>query len=280
MASGDVLAPEPLLIFGGAFGTSIPGITSPELAAQEVRRQKQAGGEFIKVVNASREVLLATLEEAKRQGLDVVGHLVPQVSGTEASNAGINAFEHLGSELGSVLFDCSSDETSARDGLADAASEVPQAPLQSPDFRQRVLADPIILLQEGHVEAIQRAMDSYSDERCRALVEVLNKNETWQVPTLIRLKTMLMPNEYLDQPELNYVAPATKAIWRDAVALFNAQPDAWESTYREFYDHQLELVALLNQAGVKLLAGDDVGGGWVVGNSACIKSFASSRKPG
>ena len=42
------------------------------------------------------------------------------MSGTEASNAGMKAFEHLG-EPGNILYDCSTDEATVREGLSRAA---------------------------------------------------------------------------------------------------------------------------------------------------------------
>jgi hypothetical protein len=118
IAAGTVVAPEPLVLVGRLFNLTPDGgragITTPAAAIAEVLDQKRAGTDFIKVINVNREVFLATMEEAKKHGLDVVGHLFPSVSGTDASNAGMRAYEHLGALLGNILFDCSIDGPAAR----------------------------------------------------------------------------------------------------------------------------------------------------------------------
>ena len=118
IAAGNVVAPEPLLLVGSLFNLTAEGgragITTPAQAIQEVQDQKRQGTDFIKVINVSRDVFMATAEESKRQGLDLVGHLFPSVSGTDASSAGMRGFEHLGATTGNVLFDCSTDEAAVR----------------------------------------------------------------------------------------------------------------------------------------------------------------------
>jgi hypothetical protein len=150
IAAGTVVAPEPLVLVGrlldAASGGSRVGITTPALAVKEVLDQKRAGTDFIKVINVGRDVFFATVQEARKQDLDVVGHLFPPVSGTDASNAGMRAYEHLGAILGNILFDCSTDETAVRQGLiAQAVARNQQlGPPPTPEIIARVLANPTI----------------------------------------------------------------------------------------------------------------------------------------
>ncbi len=260
------------------------GITTPALAVAEVRERKRAGTDFIKVINVSRDVFLATMEESKKQGLDVVGHLFPPVSGTDASNAGMRAYEHLGALLGNILLDCSTDETAVREGLiaqAIAPGRQPESP-PTPEFIQRVLTTPTITLRQGEVDLIQHAIDAYSEDRCRTLATLLAKNETWQVATLIRLKTMLMPDlpEFQNDPNLKYVAPAVWNLWQDALQIYNRTVADTKVTYKALYEHDLKMVGLFNRAGVKIVAGDDLGGGWVVDGFGLHQEFRELAKAG
>ena len=288
IAAGTVVAPEPLVLVGRLFNLTPDGgragITTPALAAAEVLDQKQAGTDFIKVINVGRDVFFATVEEARKQDLDVVGHLFPSVSGTDASNAGMRAFEHLGAILGNVLFDCSTDETAVRQGLiAQAvARSQPPGPPPTPEIIQRILTTPTITLRQGDVELIQRAVDTYSEDRCRTLAGLLAKNETWQALTLIRLKTMLMPDlpEFRDDPNLKYVAPAVRTMWREVQAIYDRTPAAARATYKALYEHDLKMVGLFKQAGVKIIAGDDLGGGWVVAGFGLHQEFRELAKAG
>jgi len=288
IAAGTVVAPEPLVLVGRlldtASGGGRVGITTPALAVKEVLDQKRAGTDFIKVINVGRDVFFATVEEARKQDLDVVGHLFPLVSGTDASNAGMRAYEHLGAILGNILFDCSTDETAVRQGLiaqAIARNQQP-GPAPTPEIIARVLTNPTITLRPSDVDLIQRAIDTYSEDRCRTLARLLVKNETWQVLTLIRLKTMLMADlpEFRDDPNLKYVAPAVRAIWREVQAIYDRTPAAAKATYKALYEHDLKMVGLFRRAGVKIVAGDDLGGGWVVAGFGLHQEFRELAKAG
>jgi imidazolonepropionase-like amidohydrolase len=288
IAAGTVVAPEPLVLVGRLFNTVAEGgragITTPAQAVQEVLDQKRVGTDFIKVINVSRDVFFATMEESKRQGLDVVGHLFPSVSGTDASNAGMRAYEHLGAILGNILFDCSTDETAVRRGLiaqAIARSEQPGPP-PAPQIIRRILANPTISLRQGEVELIQHAIDTYSEDRCRTMAALLAKNETWQVLTLIRVKAMLMAGlpEFQNDPNLKYVAPAVRTMWREVQEIYDRTPAAWKETYRQLYEYDLKMVGLFKQAGVKIVAGDDLGGGWIVPGFGLHREFRELAKAG
>jgi imidazolonepropionase-like amidohydrolase len=286
IAAGTVVAPEPLALVGRLFNLAPeggrPGITTPAMAIQEVRDQKQAGTDFIKVINVSGDVFFATAKEAKAQGLDLVGHLFPAVSGTAASNAGMRAYEHLGGTLGNIIFDCSSDEVAVRQGLiteALARSARPGPP-PTPQSIRRYLATPTAGLRQGEVAMIQRALDTYSEDRCRELARLLAKNGTWQPATLIRLKTMLMPGEFQNDPDLKYVAPPLRAMWREVLADFDGLPAAWKDTFKQLYEYDLRMMNLFKEEGVKVLAGDDLGGGWVVTGFGLHQEFRELSKAG
>ena len=100
--------------------------------------------------------------------------------------------------------------------------------------------------------------------------------------TLIRLKTMLMADlpEFRDDPNLKYVAPAVRAMWREVQAIYDRTPDAAKATYKALYEHDLKMVGLFRQAGVKIVAGDDLGGGWVVAGFGLHQEFRELAKAG
>lgn len=61
-----------------------------------VRELKAAGVDFIKTHRAtSREAFFALVDEARRQGLDVAGHVPLEVTWEEAAAAGMRSFEHM-----------------------------------------------------------------------------------------------------------------------------------------------------------------------------------------
>lgn len=71
-------------------------ITAPEQGREEVRAQKRAGYDWIKVYNGlSLESFEAIVAEAKAQGLPVAGHVPATVGIEKAIRSGMRTIEHL-----------------------------------------------------------------------------------------------------------------------------------------------------------------------------------------
>lgn len=287
IAQGAIVAPEMLIqpgrlisLFPDGEG---PGITTAEQAIQEVRRQKQLGAGFIKIIAVNRETFFATMDEAKKQGLHVAGHLSTVVSTTEASNAGMRSLEHFGAGLISAALDCSSDEAALRKELLARSAKPKPAPAgpPTPSAIQRALVNPL-LLQLAEAEFAKRVLDSYSEEKCRALARTFVRNGTWQVPTLIRLRAMQFGADPASRtrPELVYVPPATRAMWHEVADQFaKTVPPSTSETYRRFYDLQMRMAKLFKQEGVKMLAGPD-GGQWTAPGFGLHREFDELARAG
>lgn len=287
IAQGAIVAPEMLIqpgrlisLFPDGEG---PGIASAEQATREVQRQKRLGADYIKIIAVNRETFFATMEEAKKQGLHVAGHLSPVVSATEASNAGMRSMEHFGAGLISAALDCSSNEAVLRKEILARSAKPKPAPSAPPNPAaiQRALVNPL-LLQLSEAEFARRVLDSYSEERCRALARTLVRNGTWQVPTLIRLRTMQIGADPASRtrPELRYVHPATRAMWHEVSDQFaKTVPPATAELYRRFYDLQMRMVKLYKEEGVKMLAGPD-GGQWTAPGFALHREFDELARAG
>ncbi|MGH2898025.1 MAG: amidohydrolase family protein, partial [Solirubrobacteraceae bacterium] len=87
--AGKILASKPLSWYATV-------VTTPEAARAAVRDQKAAGYELIKVHNiVLPEVYDAICEEARAQGLDVVGHIPHDIPIAHAIACGQRTFEHF-----------------------------------------------------------------------------------------------------------------------------------------------------------------------------------------
>jgi imidazolonepropionase-like amidohydrolase len=288
IADGAVTAPA-LLAQPGRLFSLIPdgrrvGIATAEAAAEEVRRQKAQGAGFIKIIAVNREVFFATVDEAKKQGLSVVGHLSPVVSATEASNAGMRAMEHLGAGLIAAAIDCSTDETAIRDEVRRRAAAPRLAPPSPPPLAVvlRLLANPLII-QIGDADLAERVLATWSEERCRTLARTFVRNGTWQIPTLIRLRTMQFGADpaYRADPNLRYVDAPTRKMWQDVADEFATRvPAHVADIYKRFYDLQLRMVKLFKQEGVQMLAGADMTGQWDIPGFGLHQEFDELAKAG
>jgi imidazolonepropionase-like amidohydrolase len=126
----------------------------------------------------------------------------------------------------------------------------------------------------------QRALDSFDIERCRALARAFKTNNTWQVPTLVRLRTQELADlpEYETDPSLANMSDDQKKTWRESTAQFHAFPPAMRATFRETYQRRLAVIALWYSEGVPMMAGTD-GKGDVPGQ-ALQQEFAELAKAG
>jgi imidazolonepropionase-like amidohydrolase len=205
------------------FPSSIP-ITTAVDGQRAVRQLKQQGVDFIKLQSQiPRDAVFAIADEAKRQGITLVGHVPDAVRASEASNAGQKSFEHL---IG-VFEGSSPDEDEFLTGAKGPG----------------------------------KFLATYDPARAAALVALLAKNHTWQCPTLIweRGANLIEESDFAHDSLGKYAPAAWKdQTWRrfgDQVRHeFNVDDLA---TRKRFVAKELEMVGLMHRAGVPFLAGTD-----------------------
>ena len=268
-----------------------PNAATPAIAAEEVRRQKAQGADFIKAISLPPAVLFAAHAEAKAQGLTVTGHLSPLVDPREAADHGMEGIEHLGP--GDALFlGCSSREAQLRAQAAAAAPPrpaPPAAPPQAGPVRTDAgtpppgvagaigLANPIAFVPVPAILAYGRVLDSYDAAKCRSLAIVLAGRMMWQTPTLARVRAMELGDDaaYLADPNLRYVSPSERATWHAAMEHFRGvMTDPARAELKRLFAAQLALAKLFYDNHVPMMTGDDAGGaGWIVSGYGLHKEF-------
>ncbi len=279
-------------------GTLMPATDAPELLAMpgsillrgnagtipmaiaEVDKQKAEGADFIKTIDVTPPVFFAALDEATKQGLLYDGHLSPGVDPVKASEAGMRVMEHLG-PMETILISCSTDETAIRQAMAARAAAAAQAPAPPPaatlskaatsnPVLMRSLADPSALSRTQHI------IDTYSEDKCRKVAQVFALHQTWQVPTLIRLRASEFGDDplYRSNPNLKYVGPATRQLWESIALQFaKRMGPADRDTLKQMFALQLKVAKLLDDSGVPMLAGSDFGGIWLVAGFSLHQEF-------
>ena len=279
-------------------GTLMPAADTPELLAMpgsillrgnagtvpmavaEVDKQKAEGADFIKTIDVTPPVFFAALDEATKDGLLYDGHLSPGVDAVKASEAGMRVIEHLG-PMETILVGCSTDEMAIRQAMAARAAVAAQAPAPPPataltknatsnPVLMRALADPTSLARTQHI------LDTFSADKCRAVAQVFATHKTWQVPTLIRLRTSEYGDDpaYRNNPNLRYVAPATRQLWESLAQQFATRMGpADRATLAQMFDIQLKVAKIFEDNGVPMLAGSDFGGIWLVAGFSLHQEF-------
>ncbi|MBW3671601.1 MAG: amidohydrolase family protein [Acidobacteria bacterium] len=200
---------------------------NPEQARAFVRHFAPSA-DAIKVYDRiPRDSYFALVDEARRVGIDVVGHRPRAVSAIEAA-AHQKSIEHARFIL--------------HESFAGSA-----------DLRERPPSE--------WREERQQMLDGHDAEMARAIFDAMRENGTWYVPThLTRWSDAWADDPRVrEDPLLRYLHPLMKRQWlEDVDELLEEDPSpAARETYRAFHQKGLELTRAAHEAGVGILAGSD-----------------------
>jgi imidazolonepropionase-like amidohydrolase len=203
-------------------------VKGPTDARDAVRRLKQQGVDFIKVQSGiPRDAYFAAVDEAKKQGLTLVGHVPNAVRAVEASDAGQKTVEHF---------------TGVFEGCSDKENQLLTGP-----------KGPHILVK------------TYSEPRAEALVREFSENQTWQVPTLVteRVQWLIEDSASAPHPLEKYVPAYWKdRTWKRITELIRRQiADEPLEDRRRFVQMELDMASRMRSAGVPFMAGTDTAPG-------------------
>jgi imidazolonepropionase-like amidohydrolase len=276
-ADAPPFAAQPeLLVMPGTILTPF-NAGSIDTAIAEIQRQKVAGADFIKVVQVSPPVFFAALDEAKRLQMPFAGHIPMGVNVAEAARKGMTAVEHL---FGSL------EASSTDEALLRPTEGPPNLPAlggaNMNEIFERAVANPI-LIRPPSFDHERRLIETYSEKKCRELAAQFVAAGIWQIPTLIRLRTMGRGDEpaYRDDPALRYMPRGTRQMWEALAQQFAARIGAPTKTMlSQLFDLQSNLVTQFKQAGVKMLAGSDLGGQWCIPGIGLHQEFSLLSQAG
>ncbi len=251
---------------------------TPQAAIAEVRAQREAGADFIKAVILPPPAFFAALAEAQRLGIPVAGHLPDGVDARQAAERGMRALEHLGGGQEGLFISCSRDEEAIRGEVAAEAGRPPAITLDLDNQAAlaRILANPVLARAGRGYARARRVVDTFDPARCRALAALMARHQYWQVPTLIRIRTMQLADDpaYRTDPNLRFVPPATRMLWEDIARVWPERMSAEDRAgLTRLFALQLQFVRMLDQAGVPMLAGSDFGGQWGVAGFGLHQEF-------
>ncbi|MDH4617909.1 amidohydrolase family protein [Brevibacillus sp. AY1] len=200
-------------------------LKSEDEAKSAVQALSQYGVDFLKIYTyLPRNMYVAIVDEAKKQGIPIAGHVPFSVSAREASEMGQRSIEHLY-------------------GILIASSK------QEALIRQKYQND-VPYIFSVDLEAAQ----SYDEQIAQELFETLASNETHVVPTLVTFHNLLSP---MDPSRSQYAPTDVQQFWADYQEKGTANLEYSKSIIRPLYERFLALVADLNQTGVPIMAGTD-----------------------
>lgn len=279
-----------LLIMPGALLTPL-NASRPDQVRATVRHEKAAGADFIKAGLVDGPGLAAALDEGRRIGITVSGHVPAGTSVVSAARGGMRAIEHLGPSNG-LLIACSSESDRLLAELR-ASARPPKLPeihshiverLAGWALLKRVVNPAAADHDAGEIGTLREALATYDDARCRRAARIFRKVGNWQVPTLIRLKSIYLADDpaFARDPALRYMPASEVATWRDVTGRFvRTYPEADRAVMRQGYEASLRAVRLLDQEGVRMLTGSDASGaGWLIPGHALHQEFDELNRAG
>ncbi|HTV97889.1 MAG TPA: amidohydrolase family protein [Steroidobacteraceae bacterium] len=233
IAAGRLLGPR-MVIAGPMLDGPVPRFPSsaPVANAADARRWvdklRREGVDFIKIQSLiPRDGYFAAADEAKNLGIVFVGHVPDAVRASEASNAGQKSIEHF-------------------TGIFEGCSTIEDRMIKGP-------------------KTLGQKVATYDPARARALIALMAKNQTWQVPTLAweRGQWLIDDIDLSHDPLIKYAPAAWKdRTWpmftRDILKDMDTDP---LPVRKKFVQMELDMTLAMFRAGVPFLAGTDTAAG-------------------
>lgn len=233
IAAGRLLGPR-MIIAGPMLDGPVPRFPSsaPVANAADGRKivddLKSQGVDFIKIQSLiPRDGYFAAADEAKKLGITFVGHVPDAVRASEASEAGQKSIEHF-------------------TGIFEGCSAVEDQLLKGP-------------------KSLGRNVSTYDGTRAHAIITLMAKNQTWQVPTLVweRGQWLIDDIDLSHDPLTRYAPAAWKdRTWpmftRDIIKDMDTDP---LSVRKRFVQMELDMTLAMHRAAVPFMAGTDTAAG-------------------
>ena len=199
------------------------------------------GADLVKVYeNISREAYFAIIDEARRRGIPVDGHVPFRVTPEEAADARQRTVEHPDA----LAAGCSTAAEAQRKRFASILADYGSLP-EGEKF----------LAMFRHVRALY---DSRDPAACTSAIEAYRRNGVAVTVDLVAYHHVVNAEQVLADADRMRLVP--EEIRRNWEALLDSETTReFQSILRPIVPLELENVRLLNEAGVLLLAGTDVG---------------------
>src|SRR6202453_2122289 len=233
IAAGRLLGPR-MIIAGPMLDGPVPRfpssapVANPADARRWVDELTHQGVDFIKIQSLiPRDGYFAAADEAKKLGMVFVGHVPDAVRASEASNVGQKSIEHF-------------------TGIFEGCSTIEDQLIKGPKSPGRNVA-------------------AYGPARRRAVIALMARNQTWQVPTLVweRGQWLIDDIDLSHDPLIKYAPGAWKdRTWPMFTKSILSDMDTVPLLVRKkFVQMELDMTLAMFRAGVPFMAGTDTAAG-------------------
>ncbi|GAA4405596.1 amidohydrolase family protein [Nibrella viscosa] len=220
--SGEILGPH---FYSSGPSFSGQSVKTAEQGAEMVRRQKQAGYDFLKLhPGLTRETFPAIARTANEVGIPFAGHVSFNVGVWRAINAKYASIDHL-------------------DGFVEAITPG---------------SDTLVEQETG----LFGAWIGYRSDPAKipALMKALHDKNIRVVPTQALAERWLSPqsaDDFAKAPEMKYMKPEEVRNWVNAKNNYNNNPNFRKERAEKFLQIRRQLIKACQDNGVELLLGSD-----------------------
>jgi len=217
------------------------GSGSVEALEKLVHKLDSLDVDFLKAYEMlTPEQFYKVMEMGKRFGLKVTGHVPLSMDVIGASNAGLNSMEHM------------------RNLELSCASNAEELLIQRHALLKKGRNLPGGLLRSS-IHAAQRevAVKNYDDGVADQVLRALQKNQTWQIPTLVlNTSQTRMPYRRPEwQESFTYLPDTVEARWKAATA--GGNPSSLPPFRNQYSAWMLNMAGKIHAAGIPMMAGTD-----------------------
>jgi imidazolonepropionase-like amidohydrolase len=247
LAEGDLPGPPRFLTAGPSIdgdpplGSNALVVRTAAEARAAVEQLAANGADLVKVYeNLSREAYFAIVDEARRRGIPVDGHVPFRVTPEEVADAGQRTVEHPDA----LAAGCSTAADAERKRFAKVLADYDSLP-----------GDEKFLAMFRHVRVLY---DTRDPATCASAIEAYRRNGVAVTVDLLAYHDVVHAERVLsDTISMRLVPPVIRRGWENWLASATARE--MQSILRPVVPLELENVRLFHEAGIVLLAATDVG---------------------
>ncbi|MEX0734351.1 MAG: amidohydrolase family protein [Steroidobacteraceae bacterium] len=247
LAEGTLIGPPRFLSAGPSLdgdpplGSNSFVVRTATEARAAVAQLVANGGDLIKVYeNVSREAYFAIMDEARRKGISVDGHVPFRMTPEEVANAGQRTVEHPDA----LAAACSRSANAERKRFAGVLADYDHLPAA-----EKFLA----LFRHTHA-----LYDSRDPAACAPAIEAFRRNGVAVTVDLVAYHHVVHAKEVMSNTDrMRLVPPAIRSNWEGI--LDSETTREFQSILQPIIPLELANVRLFNEAGIMLLAATDVG---------------------
>lgn len=248
LATGELHGPRfiangPSIDGDPPLGSNSAVVRTAQEARKAVNKLADSGADFIKVYeNLDREVYFAIMDEAKRRRIPVDGHVPFRVTPEEAADAGQRTFEHVLA----MAAGCSTSAAAERERFARVLSA---------RAGSSALEKLTPMVSFKHERALY---DTRDPAACAPTIAAYLRNGVADTPNVVAYRDVVNARKILaDESRMRLVPEVIRENWEAMLETeIYAEMQAVLGPLVPLYS---ENARLLNEAGVLLLAGTDVG---------------------